>query len=113
MNMAAVTNGKGTAIVVGTLVNDGTVQDRLIDAHVSAESGPVTATLLGGPVTLGPDEPVKLAATNAIQLTADNLREGLIIKLTLDFARSPDVHVGIPVEPQSGPYADVEVPRRQ
>ena len=113
MNMAAVTNGKGAAIVVGTLVNDGHVRDRLIDAHVTAESGPVTATLPGGPVTLDPDKPVKLAARKAILLTADHLREGLIIKLTLDFARSRDVHVGIPVEPQSGPYADIEVPHRR
>lgn len=55
--------------MVGTLVNDGTVQDRLIGAHVTAESGRVTG--------------------------------------------SPDVQVGIPVEPQSGPYADIEVPHRQ
>lgn len=112
MNMAAVTNGKGAAVVVGTLVNDGNVPDRLIGAHVTAESGPIAATLPDGPVPLTPDHPVKLAARKAILLTGDHLREGLLIKLTLDFARAPDVHIGIPVEPQSGPYADIEVPRR-
>jgi copper(I)-binding protein len=113
MNMAAVTNGKGAAIVVGTVVNDGRVPDRLVDAHVTAESGPVTTTLPGGPVKLAPDKPVKLAAGKAILLTANGWREGLIVKLTLEFARSRDVHVGIPVEPQSGPYADIEVPHRR
>ena len=113
MNMAAVTNGKGTAIVVGTLVNDGSVRDRLTDVHVNAESGKVTATLPSGPVPLAPDTPVQLAARKAILLTADHFREGFIIKLTLDFARARDVHIGIPVEPQSGPYADIEVPHRR
>lgn len=99
--------------MVGILVNDANVPDRLIGAHVTTESGPIAATLLDGPVPLIPDHPVRLAARKAILLTADHFREGLVIKLTLDFAHSPDVHVGIPVEPRSGPYADIEVPRRR
>lgn len=111
LSFAAVTDGRGVATVVGTLLNEGEARDRLIGARAEARVGDVIAALPDGPISLPTSAPVQLAPRKGIMLVSPEFREGSLIHLTMKFARSPDITMKIPVEPQTGPYADIEVLR--
>jgi hypothetical protein len=44
-----------------------------------------------------------------VTVVSDNLRNGFRAELTLLFANSAPIVTTVPVESQTGPYADVEV----
>lgn len=109
LGFAAVTDGEGAATVVGSLLNEGPRAGGLVEASVDAESGPVETVLSEGPLALPPGESVQLATMQAITLRSDVLRPGFFVELTMRFQRSEPITMLIPVEPQQGPYAEIEV----
>lgn len=109
LSLAVVTNGRGVGTLVGSLINEAEDTDHLTNVTATSENGPISATLPGGPVALPQDELVRLATENAVMLRSDNLRQGFWIDLTLRFEDAPRIKLKAPVEPRSGPYAEIEI----
>lgn len=109
LSLAVVTNDKGVGTLVGSVLNEAKETDHLIDVKAASDNGPITTRLPAGPVALPHDELVKLATQNAVMLRSDNVRQGFWIDLTLRFDNSAPMELKAPVEPQSGPYAEIEV----
>lgn len=110
-NMAIVTDGEGRGVLVGTLINNGEVADRLLDVDVEGElSFPAAVALVDGPVLLPPEEPVRLADDPAVLVAADRLVQGFRAPLELTFEVSSPITTTVTVESQTGPYADIEIP---
>lgn len=111
MGMALVTDGRDAARLVGTLLNESKRPDRLVGIDVDTEIGTFAVTLADGPVVLAPNEPFHLAREGDVTVFSDYLRKGFRVKATLVFRHSPPIVTNLPVESQSGPYANVEVIR--
>lgn len=109
LGFALVVDGDGNGRVVGTLINTTEAQHALVGAQVDGERGQIRASVIGDSVPLPPDEPVELAREPAIAVSAEDLPEGLFVELTLDISGAEPIEMLVPVEPQRGPYADVEV----
>ena len=110
LGFAIVVDGEGNGRVVGTLVNTSDQPQTLVGAEVESERGQVRA-VVDEDLPLPPNEPVELARDAAIAVSAADLPEGLFVELTLtiDGALEP-IEMLVPVEPQDGPYAEIEVP---
>lgn len=109
-NLAIVSDGQGNAVLVGTLVNNGDAEDRLVDVDVESERGPVEVNLVNGPVELPVEEPVRLADSPAVTLESTELRQGFRAPLELTFDSSAAISTTVTVESQTGPYADIDIP---
>ena len=109
-NLVIVSDGQGNAVLVGTLINNGETDDRLVDVDVESESGPVEVSFVNGPVQLPVEEPVRLADDPAVTLRSEELRQGFRAPLELTFESSAPISTTVTVESQTGPYADVEIP---
>lgn len=109
LGFAIVTDGEGNGRVVGTLLNTTDEPASLVSAEVEAERGPVTAAVLEEGVALPPGEPVELARVPAVAVQADDLPVGFFVELTLGLDDGTTVDLLVPVEPQEGPYAEIEV----
>ena len=109
LGFAIVVDGEGNGRVVGTLVNTSDQPQALVGAEVESKRGPVRA-VVDEDLPLPPNEPVELARDAAIAVSAADLPEGLFVELTLtiDGALEP-IEMLVPVEPQDGPYAEIEV----
>jgi hypothetical protein len=112
-NLVIVTDGEGYGVLVGTLINDGDEQDRLVDVDVEGElSQPVRVELLDGAIALPPDSPVRLADDPTVAVSSDRLVPGFRVPLELTFDSSAAIATTVTVEPQTDPYADIEVPQQ-
>lgn len=109
-NLVIVSDGQGNAVLVGTLINNGETEDRLVDVDVESESRPVEVSFVNGPVRLPVEEPVRLADDPAVTLSSEELRQGFRAPLELTFESSAPISTTVTVESQTGPYADVEIP---
>jgi hypothetical protein len=109
LGFAVVVDGEGNGRVVGTLINTTRRQHALVDVQVESERGPIRASVIGDSVPLPSDEPVELVREPAIAVSAEDLPEGLFVELTLDISGAGPIEMLVPVEPQKGPYAEVEV----
>ena len=109
LGFAIVTDGEGNGRVVGTLLNTTDEPAALVSAEVDSERGPVTAALLEEEIDLPPGEPVELARVPAVSVQADDLPVGFFVELTLELDDGSTVDLLVPVEPQEGPYAEIEV----
>lgn len=109
LGVAIVVDGEGNGRVVGTLVNTTTEPQALVGADVVTERGPVRASVVDDRVALPPDEPVRLAREPAIAVSAEDLPEGLFVELILDVTGAEPIEMLVPVEPQEGPYSEIEV----
>lgn len=109
-NLAIVSDGEGNAVLVGTLVNNGEVEDQLVDVDVESESGPVEVTLVEGPIDLPVQEPVRLAEPPRVTLDSAELRQGFRAPLELTFESSAGISTTVTVEPHTSPYEDIEIP---
>lgn len=109
LGFAIVTDGEGNGRVVGTLLNRTDDPAALVSAEVRSERGTVTAAVLDEEVDLPPGEPVELARVPAIGVRADELPVGFFVELTLGLDDGSEVDLLVPVEPQEGPYAEIEV----
>lgn len=112
LDLVLVTNGKGVARLVGTLVNQADEPDRLVGVDLTAEPpGGYSVVLAKGPFTLREDEPFRLYRDAEVTVVADALRPGFRADLTLAFARSGSLTTTVPIEPNTGVYRDIEVTR--
>lgn len=110
-NLAIVTDGHGRGVLVGTLINNASAGDRLLDVDAEGElEFPIAVALVDGPVLLPPENPVRLADEPAVVISADRLVQGFRAPLELTFASSAAITTTVPVEPPTGPYADIEIP---
>ena len=109
LGFAIVTDGEGNGRVVGTLLNTTDEPAALVSAEVDSERGPVTAAVLEEEIDLPPGEPVELARVPAVSVQADDLPVGFFVELTLELDGGSTVDLLVPVEPQEGPYAEIEV----
>lgn len=109
LGFAIVTDGEGTGRVVGTLLNTTDEPATLVAADVDGERGPVTAAVLEEEIELPPGEPVELARVPAVAVQADDLPVGFFVELTLTLDDGFAVDLLVPVEPQDGPYSEIEV----
>ncbi|GAB2628690.1 hypothetical protein GCM10027270_15350 [Nocardioides ginkgobilobae] len=109
LGFAIVTDGEGNGRVVGTLLNTTDEPAALVSAEVDSERGPVTAAVLEEEIDLPPGEPVELARVPAVSVQADDLPVGFFVELTLGLDDGSTVDLLVPVEPQEGPYAEIEV----
>ncbi len=109
-NLVIVTDGQGNGVLVGTLINNGETEDRLVGVDVESESGPVEVELADGPVALPQEEPVRLADPVRVTLRSEQLRQGWRAPVELTFESSAAISTTVTVESQTGPYADVEIP---
>jgi hypothetical protein len=108
LSAAAVTNRDGVATVVATLVNTGDQPNALVDARVSSDRSDIV-TFVPEPVEVPVEKPVQISTEQAVTLVSPNLPVGRMVELTLEFERGPSADLLIPVEPQEGPYAEIEV----
>lgn len=109
LGMALVTNGRGAARLVGTLVNSSDEPDRLVGVDVDPTIESYDVVIADGPIILPPDEPVTLARDAQMMVFSEQFRPGFRPELRLIFANSAPIVTTIPVETQTGPYAEVEV----
>lgn len=111
-NLAIVTDGEGRGVLVGTLVNDGGGEDRLVDVDVEGElvEFPVAVELIDGPVALPTETPVRLADDPTVVISSDRLVQGYRAPLELTFESSAPIVTTATVEPQTAPYEDIEIP---
>ncbi|NPC43339.1 hypothetical protein [Nocardioides sp. zg-1230] len=111
LGMALVTNGQGAARLVGTLVNQADDPDRLIGVDVEPTVGSFDVVIADGPIVLPPEEPVTLARDAQMTVFTDRFVPGFRPELRLVFLNSAPIVTTVPVETQTGPYAEVEVLR--
>jgi hypothetical protein len=111
LGMALVTDGDGVARFVGTLLNEAEETDRLVGVDIDTEIGPFALVFAEGPILLQTDEPFRLAREGEVLVVSDKLRKGFRVELTLVFRNSAPIVTTVPVESQTGPYADVEITR--
>lgn len=109
LGMALVTNGQGAARLVGTLVNNADEPDRLIGVDVDPTVESFDVVIADGPIVLPPEEPVTLARDAQMTVFADRFVPGFRPELRLVFLNSAPIVTTVPVETQTGPYAEVEV----
>lgn len=109
LGMAAVTNDRGVAVVVGTLRNEGEETDTLTGARTDGGKNPIETLLPRGAIRLPPNENVQLSPRKAIMLVSPDLAEGFLVYLTLEFANSPDMTIAMVLKSQTGVYADIEI----
>jgi hypothetical protein len=109
-NLALVTAGEGTATLVGRLINDAESADRLVDVEVDSEEGPREVTMVGDPIVVTPTDPVELGTPARVLVDVEGIQPGLRVELTLTFEEAAPISATVPLESQTGPYADVEVP---
>lgn len=112
-NLVLVTNGRGVARMVGTLVNEADREDRLVGLDIAADVGEYSVTFADGPIRLPPDEPVQLTRDARVIIVSDTLRPGFRADVRLAFRNSETITTTVPVEPQEGAYEEVEVTRPQ
>lgn len=111
LDLVLVTNGKGVARLVGTLVNQADQPDRLIGVDVDTEPVGHSVILADGPYVLRQDEPFRLYRDANLTVVADAITPGYRADLTLVFADSAPVTTTVPVETNTGVYRDIEVVR--
>jgi hypothetical protein len=111
LDLVLVTNGKGVARLVGTLVNQGDQPDRLVGLDVDAEPAGYSVVLADGPYELPEDEPFRLYRDANVTVVAEAFSPGYRADLTLVFADSAPITTTVPVERNTGVYRDVEVMR--
>ena len=111
LGMALVTDGDGVARFVGTLLNEAEETDRLVGVDIDTEIGPFALVFAEGPILLQTDEPFRLAREGEVLVVSEKLRKGFRVELTLVFRNSAPIVTTVPVESQTGPYADVEITR--
>lgn len=109
LGMALVTNGEGAARLVGTLVNTAEEPDRLVGVDIDPTIESYDVVIADAPIILPPDEPVTLARDAQMIILADEFLPGFRPEVSLIFANSPTIVTTVPVETQTGPYAEVEV----
>lgn len=109
LGMALVTNGRGAARLVGTLVNNAEESDRLIGVDVDPTVESFDVVIADGPIVLPPEEPVTLARDAQMTVFADGFVPGFRPEIRLVFLNSAPIVTTVPVETQSGPYSEVEV----
>lgn len=111
LDLVLVTNGKGVARLVGTLVNQGDQQDRLVGLDVDSEPAGHSVILADGPYVLPEGEPFRLYREANVTVVAEAFSPGYRADLTLVFAESAPITTTVPVERNTGIYRDVEVMR--
>lgn len=109
LSFAIVTDGSGTGTLVGTLINTSEKPNALVGASVTTERASVDAVLEGGDLGLPPGETVPVARNNAVSASSQDFPVGFFVELRLTFRNGPPVEMLVPVEPQRGPYAEIEV----
>jgi hypothetical protein len=111
-NMVAVAPEEGQATLVGTIVNDGETDDRLVAIQVA--NGQATLPTSRVPVragevsVLGVDTSQGTAAR--IGLEGEDLVPGGVVDLTFEFEDAPSVELGVQVVAAEGAYATVPPP---
>lgn len=109
LGLALVTNGRGAARLVGTLVNSADEPDRLVGVDVDPNIDSFDVVIADAPIILPPEEPVTLARDAQMTVFADQFVPGFRAELRLVFLNSPTIVTTVSVETQTGPYAEVEV----
>jgi hypothetical protein len=108
-DLILVTNGRGVARMVGTLVNDAEAEDRLVGPDIATDVGEYSGTFAEGPIVLPTDEPVRLPRDALVTVLSDSLRPGFRADIRLSFRNSETITTTVPVEPQEGVYEEVEI----
>ncbi len=111
LDLVLVTNGKGVARLVGTLVNKADQPDRLVGLDVDSEPPGHSVTFANGPYVLPEDEPFRLYRDANVTVVAEAFSPGYRADVTLVFAESAPISTTVPVERNTGVYSDVEVVR--
>jgi hypothetical protein len=109
LNALVVTDGKGNGTMVGTLLNIMSTADSLKGVKAVDSSGKTIATKLASPVSLKPEQAVKLETNGDVRLTGKGLRAGYFIDVTFTFATAAPLSMSIPVLPQGTEYSSVPV----
>jgi hypothetical protein len=115
MNMMVVLpNSGGQGTLVGALLNKSRSTDHLVGAVVRAEpgEGSLRSTLVRPGAALQPGQLVETSDPTTVAVQGD-VTPGLLVDLTLQFARSKAIHTSVPVVPPEGPYAQVPLPSSQ
>lgn len=109
LNLVLVTNGDGAARLIGTLVNQADEPDRLVGLDVDAEPPGYSVLLVDGPVVLPEGDPVELYRDANVTVVSEAFRPGFLADVTLVFAESEPIVTSVPIERNTGIYAEVEV----
>lgn len=111
LDLVLVTNEKGVARLIGTLINQADQPDRLVGLDVDSEPPGHSVILADGPYVLPEDEPLRLYRDANITLLSEAFTPGYRADVTLVFAHSEPISTTVPVETNTGIYKDVEVMR--
>jgi hypothetical protein len=109
LDLVLVTNGKGVARLIGTLVNQADQPDRLVGLDVDTEPAGHSVVVADAPYVLEQDEPFRLYRDGNVTVYADAFAPGYRADLTLVFARSVPITTTVPVKRNTGVYRDIEV----
>lgn len=112
MNLLVVLpNSGGEGTLVGALLNKTHRTDHLVAAEVRAEpgQGSLGSTLVRSGAAIQPGRLVEMSDPTTVAVHGD-VEPGLFVDLTLQFARSEEIHTQVPVVPPEGPYAQVPLP---
>lgn len=111
LSLTVVTDGEGSATLVGTLLNHGKEPDQLVkvEARSPSTGQSVAVSLPDGPVGLPVEVPVQLAEQFAVRLKEPSFRLGYALDLTLSFARADDITLKVLMYPQTGAFDDVTI----
>jgi hypothetical protein len=99
-------DGQGT--LVASLVNKSETKSDTLSSVTAADPNAGITTRLKAPVEVAANSLVNLADQGAVSLTGESITPGPFIGLVLTFTSGEEVHLNIPVVPQSGYYADIE-----
>ncbi|WP_020578979.1 hypothetical protein [Actinopolymorpha alba] len=111
-NILAVSPKDGSATLIGTILNGGSRDDRLV--NVTFRGG--RAAFGTSPITLPAREPRVLGVDSSlgravpVALEGSPLKSGLVVPLTFEFERAGSVTLDVLVVPDQGPYATVPAP---
>lgn len=108
-NMLVVADEEGNGTLIATLINSGDAPDSLTNVTVQQAEGSAPEADLEGEVELLPDQPVQLHEEAAVSLAGEGVQPGYWVQVSLDFAEGDTISRRVPVRPQEGPYADIEV----
>lgn len=109
LGVAVVIDDTGVGTLVGTLLNTADTPNALVSANAVTDRAAIGIVMPRGDLELPPDDLVKLAPNSAVSLTSAKLTPGFYAEIELEFRHGPSMELLVPVEPQKGPYAEIEV----
>jgi hypothetical protein len=111
LDALVVTDGKGHGTLVASLIDMAKSADSLQAVTAVDSSGKQITTKLASPVSLPPQQAVRLETNGAVRMTGSSLEAGYYVTITLTFKNASKLSMAIPVVTDGPEYSSVPVGR--